>query len=74
VASSFGRVSSLLLQQEREMSRLVQMGQRHTLRLESHFEELWWRAALEGLTLLGSAAVSLAMLRREIYRGYQSLV
>jgi hypothetical protein len=56
------------------MSRLVQMGQRHTLRLESHFEELWWRAALEGLTLLGSAAVSLAMLRREIYRGYQSLV
>ena len=38
ILGSFTRVSNLLLQQEREMGRLMELGDRHTARLKAHLE------------------------------------
>jgi hypothetical protein len=74
VLGSFTRVSSLLMQQEHEMNRLMEMGDKHTARLRVHMEELYWRGVVEGLVLVCSAGVSLWTLKRQIYSQYQSLV
>ena len=74
VKGSFSRVSSLLEQQEREMKRLIEMGDRHTGHLEAHLSSLWWRASAETAALLASAFISLFLLKRELYAGYQQLV
>ena len=41
VTSSFNRVSNLLLQQEKEMERLMEIGNRHSEHMESHLNQLW---------------------------------
>lgn len=74
VSQKYSRVNKLLEQQEKEMMRLIEMGERHTHRIRNHLNELYWRGVAEGVLIVGSALVSLGLLRRQIYKQYQSLV
>ena len=56
------------------MERLMEVGDRHGSHLESHLQQIWWKAFLEGVCLVGSAAISLWMLQKQLYHGYQQLV
>lgn len=56
------------------MLRLIEMGDRHTHRIRHHLNELYWRGIAEGMLIVGSALVSLWMLKKQIYKQYQSLV
>lgn len=74
MVKKFERVSSLLLQQEKEMERLMEVGDKHGSHLDSHLQQIWWKALLEGVCLVGSACISLWMLQKQLYHGYQQLV
>lgn len=52
----------------------MEVGDKHGSHLDLHLRHIWWKAFLEGVCLVGSAGISLWMLQKQLYHGYQQLV